>query len=329
MPPTAKSKMLNIEMHPISLALAGEGEARYRDDDDAGSMEEEDCDDSDATSIIISSSHSCLAANDDPRGQEQQHHETQRRSKRVTSSFCILFTGCFAFLVVVVVVGLIHHWKEEEGGGSSDDGNLSSTTTQLFYGDGDQPEEENSRDVSDPAVETTADNNNNNNNNPSETASGKEGETTKNIIEFTVANLNTNANNCTYVKEMHDLECTPPHRDLPTTDKFRIMLHPRWAPIGAERFRFLTTSNFWREVRIFRVVPRFVVQFGISSNPDVQRHWSSLGPIPDDPVLASNVRGSVTFATSGPNSRTTQLFINTNDNSFLDGEREKLRIFPL
>lgn len=137
------------------------------------------------------------------------------------------------------------------------------------------------------------------------------------IVEFTVANLNTNANNCTQVG--HELQCVPYHNSA--TDKFRIRLRPEWAPLGVDRFEYLTASGFWRGVRVFRIVPDFVSQFGISSDPDVQRGWSDVGPISDDPVVASNGRGTVTFATSGSDTRTTQIFINTNDNWYLDGER--------
>jgi cyclophilin family peptidyl-prolyl cis-trans isomerase len=139
------------------------------------------------------------------------------------------------------------------------------------------------------------------------------------IVEFMVANLNTNAKNCTQIS--HDLQCVPCHNSA--TNKFRILLHPEWAPIGVDRFEYLTASGFWSDVRVFRIVPNFVSQFGISSYPDVQRGWSDIGPISDDPVVASNVRGTVTFATSGQNTRTTQIFINMDDNVYLDGEKTK------
>jgi cyclophilin family peptidyl-prolyl cis-trans isomerase len=137
------------------------------------------------------------------------------------------------------------------------------------------------------------------------------------IVEFMVANLNTNANNCTQVG--YDLQCLPYHNNA--TNKFRILLHPEWAPLGVDRFEYLTASKFWNEVRVFRMVPNFVSQFGISSYPDVQRGWSDMGPLLDDPVVASNSRGTVTFATSGQNTRTTQIFINMDDNRYLDGEK--------
>lgn len=134
------------------------------------------------------------------------------------------------------------------------------------------------------------------------------------IIEFTIANLNTNKEKCTYIQPANRLECVPNHDH--STNKFRIQLYPDWSPIGVERFEELTRARFWQEVRIFRIVPGFVSQFGISSNPSTQEEWSK--QITDDPVIGSNVRGTVTFATSGKNTRTTQIFINTSDNQFLD-----------
>jgi len=154
---------------------------------------------------------------------------------------------------------------------------------------------------------------------PSRTASNKtESKSVEgNIIEFTIVNLNTNANTCTHIKETHVLQCIPSHNEA--TDKFRIRLHPEWAPVGVQRFKDLTASQFWREVRIFRIVPDFISQFGISSDPDVAKSWSSM-TLQDDPVIKTNDRGTVSFATSGVNTRTTQLFINTNDNWYLDSE---------
>lgn len=136
------------------------------------------------------------------------------------------------------------------------------------------------------------------------------------IIEFTVANLRTNSQNCSHIGKM--LQCIPQHNNA--TNKFRIQLHESWAPIGVKRFQDLTKANFWDDVRIFRVVPNFVSQFGISSYPDVQKYYDSLGNLKDDKVIGTNKRGTLTFATSGPNTRTTQLFINTADNKFLDGQ---------
>ena len=135
------------------------------------------------------------------------------------------------------------------------------------------------------------------------------------IVEFTVANLNTNAQNCTHIKGTHSLQCVPYHNNA--TNHFRVQLHPEWAPKGVQRFKELTDAAFWNDVRIFRVVPQFVSQFGLSSYPERQSEWNT--PIEDDPSAGiSNARGTVSFASSGENSRSTQLFINTGDNKYLD-----------
>lgn len=91
-----------------------------------------------------------------------------------------------------------------------------------------------------------------------------------------------------------------------------------WAPQGADRFYTLVKRGFYDGDRFFRVVRGFVVQFGINGDPSVSRLWQAAF-IPDDPVKQSNQRGYITFATSGPSSRTTQVFINLTDNTRLDG----------
>ena len=91
-----------------------------------------------------------------------------------------------------------------------------------------------------------------------------------------------------------------------------------WAPHGADRFYALVRNGFYDGCRFFRVVPGFVVQWGINGDPEVSAVWRE-ATIPDDAVKQSNIRGRVTFATSGPDSRTTQLFINLNDNAGLNG----------
>jgi peptidyl-prolyl cis-trans isomerase A (cyclophilin A) len=98
---------------------------------------------------------------------------------------------------------------------------------------------------------------------------------------------------------------------------FVIEVHRDWAPIGADRFYNLVKNGFYDDVRFFRVIPGFMAQFGIHGNPSVASAWRG-AQIKDDPVKQGNKRGYVTFATGGPNTRTTQLFINFGDNSSLD-----------
>lgn len=102
-----------------------------------------------------------------------------------------------------------------------------------------------------------------------------------------------------------------------TAGDFTVAVTRRLAPKGADRFHALVESGFYDGARFFRVVPRFVVQFGITGDPKVQKKWRE-DPITDDPVKFTNRKGTLTFATAGPNTRTTQLFININDNTGLD-----------
>ena len=96
-----------------------------------------------------------------------------------------------------------------------------------------------------------------------------------------------------------------------------IEVHPEWAPRGAARFRELVEAEFYDGCRFFRVLDGFMAQTGMSGDPEVNARWREK-TIRDDPVKKSNTRGYVSFATSGPNSRTTQFFINYGDNSNLD-----------
>ncbi len=102
-----------------------------------------------------------------------------------------------------------------------------------------------------------------------------------------------------------------------------IEVHRDWAPIGAARFYDSVKSGFYDDTRFFRVVPDFMVQFGINGDPKVQSKWREAKIKDDQPKgknRQSNKRGFITFATSGPNSRTTQVFINFKSNAFLDGQ---------
>jgi peptidyl-prolyl cis-trans isomerase A (cyclophilin A) len=100
---------------------------------------------------------------------------------------------------------------------------------------------------------------------------------------------------------------------------FEIEVTRTWAPRGADRFYNLVRHGFFTDVRFFRVVPNFMVQFGINGDPAISKWWRN-ARIPDDPATQSNRRGTITFATSGVDSRTTQVFINFKDNAFLDSQ---------
>ncbi|MCX5757648.1 MAG: peptidylprolyl isomerase [Candidatus Hydrogenedentes bacterium] len=99
---------------------------------------------------------------------------------------------------------------------------------------------------------------------------------------------------------------------------FVVEVHKDWAPLGAAQFEKLVKEGFYDEGRFFRVVPNFVVQFGLAADPQVSAKWRGQR-LQDDPVKQTNAAGTLTFATSGPNTRTTQLFINLVDNARLDG----------
>ncbi len=99
---------------------------------------------------------------------------------------------------------------------------------------------------------------------------------------------------------------------------FVVQVTRAWAPLGADRLYTLVRQGFFDQSRFFRVVPGFVVQFGLSGDPAVSARWR-LHELKDDPVTQHNTRGTLTFATAGPDSRTTQLFINYADNAQLDG----------
>jgi cyclophilin family peptidyl-prolyl cis-trans isomerase len=93
------------------------------------------------------------------------------------------------------------------------------------------------------------------------------------------------------------------------------------APHGVDRLHELVTIGYFSGVRFFRMVPGFIVQFGIHGDPEVNAAWSR-ATIPDDPMRLRNARGTIAFAAAGPNTRATQLFISTGDNErALDGQR--------
>jgi peptidyl-prolyl cis-trans isomerase A (cyclophilin A) len=103
-----------------------------------------------------------------------------------------------------------------------------------------------------------------------------------------------------------------------TKGEFTVEAHRDWAPRGVDRFYNLVRSGFFTNVSFYRVVPGFVVQFGASPDPRVEAAWTK-AIIKDDPVKQSNKKYFLTFAMGGPNTRTTQVFINLRDNAPLDG----------
>jgi peptidyl-prolyl cis-trans isomerase A (cyclophilin A) len=102
-----------------------------------------------------------------------------------------------------------------------------------------------------------------------------------------------------------------------TAGDFVVSVTRAWAPLGADRFYNLVKHGFFSDAAFFRVVPGFVVQFGLSPNPAVNTAWEKAA-IKDDPVTQSNHTGFLTFATAGANTRTTQLFISLGENARLD-----------
>lgn len=102
---------------------------------------------------------------------------------------------------------------------------------------------------------------------------------------------------------------------------FTVLVTRANAPHGVDRLHELVTIGYFSGVRFFRMMPGFIVQFGIHGDPAVNAAWSK-ATIPDDPRRVPNARGTLTFAAAGPNTRATQLFVSTGDNErALDGQR--------
>ncbi len=100
---------------------------------------------------------------------------------------------------------------------------------------------------------------------------------------------------------------------------FIVEVYPEWAPLGAEQFKQIIEEGIYNEARFFRVIPGFVVQWGIPGDPEQAAIWDKKN-IQDEAVKTSNVRGTITYAKSqAPNSRSSQVFINYRDNANLDG----------
>jgi len=98
---------------------------------------------------------------------------------------------------------------------------------------------------------------------------------------------------------------------------FIVMIHPEWAPLGAQRFKELMDVDYFKDCRFHRVVDGFMVQFGLAADPKLYAEWGA-ARFKDDPVTQSNTTGRLSFANRGPDSRSVQIFINTADNASLD-----------
>jgi cyclophilin family peptidyl-prolyl cis-trans isomerase len=116
----------------------------------------------------------------------------------------------------------------------------------------------------------------------------------------------------------HATPATYRARFVTSAGTFVIEVHRDWGPQGADRFYELVKSGYYDGQRFFRVLTGFMAQFGIHGDPKVSATWRDRR-ILDDPVRQSNTRGMVSFATAGPNTRTTQIFINYGNNQSLDG----------
>lgn len=113
------------------------------------------------------------------------------------------------------------------------------------------------------------------------------------------------------------LELEFPHDGSSAT--VTVAVDEEWAPHGAKRFLDLVDAGYFTDIRIYRVVPNFIAQWGIHNSVEEYNRWYAQ-KLPDDPVRQSNTRGRLTFATSGPNSRSCQIFVNFADNNSLDSQ---------
>ncbi|MBI4801281.1 MAG: peptidylprolyl isomerase [Elusimicrobia bacterium] len=103
-----------------------------------------------------------------------------------------------------------------------------------------------------------------------------------------------------------------------TKGDFTLEITRAWAPLGADRFYNLVKNGYFTDIAFFRVISGFMVQFGIHGDPAVSSAWRGAN-IKDDPVKESNAKGYISYAMAGPDTRTTQLFINYGNNARLDG----------
>merc|ERR1712216_940462 len=102
-----------------------------------------------------------------------------------------------------------------------------------------------------------------------------------------------------------------------TAGVFEMEVVRSWAPLAADRFYTMLQEDYFQDSKFYRAVPNFVVQFGISANTSKTKRWDS-APLPDERSVMSSVAGTVAFAQSGSNSRSSQIFVNLRDNLYLD-----------
>lgn len=93
--------------------------------------------------------------------------------------------------------------------------------------------------------------------------------------------------------------------------------HRDWSPLAVDRLHFLTVHHYYDDARFFRMIPGFVVQWGIAADPAVNKVWDDR-TVPDEPVRRSNARGTLAYARGGPDTRGTQLYVNLGNNARLD-----------
>ena len=133
---------------------------------------------------------------------------------------------------------------------------------------------------------------------------------------------------CSSSNQAKKQEPAPALKDEPTPELFKVRfetnkgpvvveIHRDWAPKGVDHFYMLVKTHFYDGNRFFRAVRNSIVQFGINGDPQTNRLWSTTN-ISDDPVKQKNIKGTLTFATTGPTGRSTQLFFNLRDNRALD-----------
>ncbi len=114
--------------------------------------------------------------------------------------------------------------------------------------------------------------------------------------------------------------------DETETGEIVIEVYPEWAPLAVERFEQLLQDDFFTNAKFFRVLPGYIAQFGIAADPELNKKWmfDKSKAMNDEPRLYSNKKGTLCFASSGKNSRQTQIFINLSSNdgppNFLDAQ---------